>query len=181
MDRLFVAIDLPVEIKRDFVVILDELRSANGKTVPIENIHLTVKFIGETNKTKDIINTLSAIRFRSFSLSVEGVGLFGSVYHPKVFWVGVVKNESLESLFLVLEEELSKVGIAKENREFSPHITLARFKAKPDIRRLESVLKTYGSRKFGSFDVKGVTLYKSELAHPNPKYFPLKFFQLEGA
>lgn len=177
MDRLFVALDVPKHIKSKFSEILYKLDSLKAKTVPLENIHLTLKFIGETNKLKEICDSLEEVKFRKFTVSVSTVGIFGSVFSPKVFWVGVEKNENLKLLAEEVEKSLLRVGIPKDNRPFSPHITLARFKVKPDPEKLEVILKEYNIN-FGVFEVEGFVLYRSELLQPNPRYQPLKLFPL---
>lgn len=177
MDRLFIAIDIPMDIKRKFVEIIKNLDYIKAKTVPLENIHITIKFIGETTKTNEIIQSLKEISFHQFDLEVEGVGLFGSIYYPKVFWVGMKENRDLFSLFNKIEDNLAKIGIPKDERDFSPHITLARFKAKTDARKLEDILERFNIY-FGGFSVKEFVLYKSMLSHPNPKYYPIESFNL---
>ncbi|MFN4244537.1 MAG: RNA 2',3'-cyclic phosphodiesterase [Brevinematia bacterium] len=177
MDRLFVAIDVPEEIKIKFSEISEKLSSLNAKVVPMENIHITLKFIGETTKTKEILGILDKITFKKFQICLKNVGVFPNTHAPRVFWVGIEKNQEMESLFKIIERSLENIEIPKEKREFSPHITLARFKTITNIQKLKEILKAY-NKDFGEFDVKEFILYKSELAHPNPRYYPIKSFKL---
>lgn len=177
MDRLFIAIDIPIDIKNKFIEIIEKLNSLNAKTVAIENIHITIKFIGETTKTNEILKALEKIKFKKFTISLKGVGVFSSIYTPRVFWVGIQENQEIKSLFNIVEENLKTLGIPKDEREFSPHVTLARFKKTPNIEKLKKTLETF-NKEFGKFDVKEFVLYKSELTYPNPIYHSIRSFEL---
>ncbi|MGB9621913.1 MAG: RNA 2',3'-cyclic phosphodiesterase [Brevinematia bacterium] len=180
MDRLFIGIEIPEEVKRKFNFLLEKLDAFRSKVVPYENIHLTIKFIGETDKTNLILNTLSSIRFKSFSISIYSVGVFPNVYYPKVFWVGVKESKNLLDLFNLIDNKLLlDVGIPKDEREFSPHITLSRFK-KPvnDLKKFIEFVEEYKSESFGEFEVKEFVLFKSILKQPDPVYSVLEKFNL---
>ncbi len=178
MDRLFVAIEIPNNIKEDFADIIEQLEKIKAKTVPLKNIHLTIKFIGETDKTKIITENLQKIEFNKFEISLKGIGIFGNFYNPRVFWVGVEENKSLKNLFNLVEDTLQKLGIPKDEREFSPHITLARFKTKPNPQKLEEIINN-SKKDFGVFKVESLVLFKSELSYPNPIYSPLLHIPLK--
>lgn len=177
MDRLFVAIDIPNEIKTKFVGIMESLEKIGAKVVPTTNIHLTLKFIGETERTKEIVEALKDVRLGSFDLVVSDVGIFGSIEYPRVFWVGVEKSSSLRELHNLVESRLNGLGIPRDEREFSPHITLARFKTRVNSTKLQSILKE-NSGTFGSFRVNSFVLYRSILSHPNPIYQRILEFHL---
>lgn len=181
MDRLFIGIEIPEEIKKKFWFLAKELNNFRAKVVPYENIHLTIKFIGETDKTDLIINTLSNITFRVFNLSISGIGVFQNVYSPRVFWVGIDENKDLAEFFNIIEEKLYKdIGIPKDERPFSPHITLSRFK-KPvhNSKRFIEFVEEYQNEKFGKFEVKEFVLFKSILKAPEPIYNIVKKFSLK--
>ena len=177
VERLFIAIEIPREIKELFIPIADELRKAKGKIVPIENIHLTLKFIGETDMREDIIKVLSNCGMRKFVLKVKGVGVFPNVSRPRVFWVGIEENKELGELFSFVEDRLFSIGIPKDERPFSPHITLSRFKFSP-IHGLGRIINEYRNFDFGVCEVKEFFLFKSELREPNPIYTKLYSFPL---
>lgn len=177
MDRLFVAIDIPDEIKNKFVGILEGLRRIGAKVVPTTNIHLTLKFIGETDKTQEVVEALKDVRLDSFDLVVSDVGIFGSIEYPRVFWVGVEKNSNLGGLYEVIESKLNRLGIPRDEREFSPHITLARFKTRVNSTKLQGILKE-NNKNFGSFRVSSFVLYKSILSQPDPIYQKISEFHL---
>lgn len=177
MDRLFIAIDIPDEIKNRFVGILESLKRIGAKVVPTSNIHLTLKFIGETNKTQDVIKVLKDIQSNYFDLTISEVGVFGNLEHPRVFWVGVEDNEMLKNLHKNIESKLNLLGILKDEREFSPHITLARFKVRINPAKLRSILNE-NNKTFGSFRVDSFFLYKSILSQPDPIYQKLEMFKL---
>ncbi|MCX8028782.1 MAG: RNA 2',3'-cyclic phosphodiesterase [Brevinematales bacterium] len=178
MDRLFIAIDIPDNIKKLFSEITQNLNTLKAKTVPIENIHLTIKFIGETNKTNEIIECLKLVKQPNFIIFISSVGIFGNLYNPRVFWVGVERSDELKSLHQNIENKLLGLGISRDDREFSPHITLARFKIQPEIKKLEKLIEKYKNTTFGSFTVENFILYKSDLSNINPIYTKLGVFKI---
>ncbi len=177
MDRLFIAIDVPDNIKTKFLEITKKLNLLDAKTVPYENVHITLKFIGETTKTNDILNILESVKFSRFYILVKNAGVFPNIRNPRVFWVGIDESNEIKLLFNIIEEKLEKINILKDSRTFSPHITLARFKKPPNIQKLKLLLEESG-KEFGQFLVEEFVLYKSELSYPNPKYYPIKSFRL---
>lgn len=181
MDRLFVGIEIPDDIKKKFLFLMKELNTFRAKVVPYENVHLTIKFIGETEKTDLVVDALNDIVFESFYLSISGVGVFQSVYSPRVFWVGVEETEELLKFFNVIQEKLYRtVGIPKDERNFLPHITLSRFK-KPvsNIKEFIKFIDEYQNEKFGKFEVREFVLFKSILKEPDPVYSVVKKFSLK--
>jgi 2'-5' RNA ligase len=177
VERLFIAVEIPQEIKELFVPITSELKKAKSKVVPMENIHLTLKFIGETYKRESIIKVLSNCSKKKFTLKLKGVGVFPNVSHPRVFWVGVEENKELEELFSFIEDSLFSIGIPKDERPFSPHVTLSRFKFSP-IHGLGKIIDEYKNFDFGTYEVREFFLFKSELREPSPIYTKLYSFPL---
>jgi RNA 2',3'-cyclic 3'-phosphodiesterase len=128
MPRLFVAIDLPDEVKDVLAPLAPELPEA--RWVPPEQLHLTLRFIGDVGpETFAAIETaLSALSFRRFPLTLRGVGHFPPGKRPRVLWVGMDQCDPLMQLQQELELALLDAGIAPDERRFSPHITVARLK-----------------------------------------------------
>lgn len=128
MPRLFVAIDLPEEIKAS----LSQLSGAvpGARWVAPSEIHLTLRFIGDVDpqRVEKIKKELAAIQFGSFPLRVAGVGHFPARGYPRVLWVGLEPRPELMSLQQRIERALQQAGVPPEERPFSPHITLARLK-----------------------------------------------------
>ncbi len=179
MARIFLAIDLPKDLIK--AVEKEQLKwmetGAGVKWVSPNQIHLTLKFIGEIAEArlKQLIEATEQIckQIQSFPLSLEGTGAFPSPKRPKVFWLGVAGDlDMLHSLQESIESGLEKVGFPRENRKFSPHITIARTKRE---KRLTELLRQMVASQLPStnFDVKEVVIYQSILGPEGPKYIPL--------
>src|SRR3990167_10081867 len=129
--RTFIAIELPAKIIGGLKEIQDELKDGTNKVtwVKPENIHLTIKFLGdiEADKIDSIAGLLksAAAKNRSFDISVKGVGGFPTIDNPRVLWVGIEEgNVNLSALYNNIEDALSAIGFEKEERPFKPHLTL---------------------------------------------------------
>ena len=121
--RLFTAICFEDETKNALFSAEKELEKASsGKFSIRENLHLTLVFIGETEKEKAIEEAISRIDFPSFEYKISGFGTF----EKGIFWAGVEENKSLFELWAAIKNELLSIGIETEEREFIPHITLAK-------------------------------------------------------
>jgi len=126
--RLFIAIELPDEIKRSLSSMCQEIPDARWVGGP--EIHLTLRFIGDVlpQTFAQIKKELATVSFAPFPLTLKGVGHFPPHGHPRVLWIGLEPCSALVTLQQQIEAALAKVGIAAEERPFSPHITLARLK-----------------------------------------------------
>src|ERR1039458_10029791 len=131
MIRLFVAIDLPEELKDLVAEIGSGLTGA--RRVPREQLHLTLRFIGEVDEQffKAAKVALKKIKATSFKLALKGLGHFPPGKRPKVFWAGLGRSGPLLELQKKVEQALTEIGFIPEERGFSPHLTLARFKETP--------------------------------------------------
>ena len=162
MYRLFIAIDLPEQVKEAVAAIAGDLPGA--RRVPREQIHLTLRFIGEVDEGMflAIKGVLSAVRSAPFSLTLKGVGHFPPGRHPRVLWVGMEESEPLRELQKMVELALIGAGVAAEERGFSPHITIARLKETPPARvaMLEEKHQLFVA---GPFPVGEFYLYSSTL------------------
>lgn len=126
--RLFVAIDLPDDIRQSVAY---TCRGVPGiRWLPPDQLHLTLRFIGEADDAVDaaIRSGLAAITSPAFPLSLQGVGCFPSPRRPRVLWVGLSAGEPLKVLQQKIEAATIAAGIPAEERPFSPHITLARLR-----------------------------------------------------
>lgn len=131
MYRLFVAVDLPDEVRTAVAAISDRLGGA--RRVPADQLHLTLRFIGETDEKlfMAIKESLAGVSAPPFSLSLSGVGHFPPGRHPRVLWVGMDAGEPLLELQREVELALIGAGITPDERRFSPHVTIARLKDTP--------------------------------------------------
>lgn len=128
MYRLFVAIDLPEDVRLMAAAICSDF--AEARRVPADQLHLTLRFIGDADETsfKAIRDTLALVSCPTFTLLLKGVGCFPSPKRPRVLWTGVEAGEPILILQEKIERALNEAGLKPETRPFSPHITLARLK-----------------------------------------------------
>jgi len=180
--RLFVGIPLPREIVDTlYYVVQDWKNCADGvKYVEPENMHITLKFIGDVDagRAERISTILEQVSFAPFSVHLEGVGAFPSVNRPRVLWIGV--NEGFEDtvhLSMQIDGLLSAEGVPRETRKFHPHVTIGRVKSySPTV---PEKIREYAGRPFGSFVVERFVLYKSTLTPNGPVYEELNSYGVE--
>ena len=131
MPRLFTALEIP----RDAALSLSLLRGGlpGARWIDVENYHLTLRFIGdvEGHVADEIANALDRIRRPSFSLTLSGVGAFGS-RKPHAIWAGVTASPDLTALQAEIERICKRIGVPSDPRKFVPHVTLARLKNASD-------------------------------------------------
>ena len=190
--RAFIAIELPPEVRNALGSLEAELKTsgADVKWVKPENIHLTLKFLGERDekKIKETMRILDEVcaEKNSFSASVSSIGAFPNLDAPRVIWVGIGNGSAqIKEIACELEERISKLGIPKEDREFSTHITLGRthsgLKRKELTEKIKAIEINYSSRKDLKFEVNKITLLKSTLTPGGPIYEALKTANLKSA
>jgi RNA 2',3'-cyclic 3'-phosphodiesterase len=177
MSRLFVAIDLPEDVKRGVADIGGKLPGA--RWVPMSQLHLTLRFIGEVDDVQfqAIKAELSGVTVPTFHLALKGVGHFPPGKHPRVLWVGVEGAGPLLELQQKVELALIGAGVAPEERHFSPHITLARLKETPAT-AVVALEEQHASFRTSSFPVEEFYLYSSTLTrdgaiHTREATYPL--------
>jgi 2'-5' RNA ligase len=143
-----------------------------------ENLHVTLKFIGEvpTEKFKQIDTLLAEGDFKTgvIDLNITGCGKFGKGRDLNIFWVGLEKNPKLEDLFNRIENTLKLAGIPKEDRQFKPHITAARNKKIFNFKSFFELIEQNCSRLIASYTVTHVQLFESQLTPEGPIYTILK-------
>ncbi|MCX5715275.1 MAG: RNA 2',3'-cyclic phosphodiesterase [Candidatus Omnitrophica bacterium] len=180
--RTFIAIPLSNEIKQELSKIQSEFKQTNAdvKWVEPENIHLTLKFLGEVTeeflpKVKDAL-TKAISGFKSFEISISGIGAFPKLDYPRAIWVGIEKGkDETKSIAEKLEDELEKLGFAREEREFSAHLTIGRVKSSKNKEALKKILLTTAGQQLttDSQKVSSITLYQSKLSPHGPTYATL--------
>ena len=167
MIRLFVALDLPETVRERLVSLGGGVPGARWMTDG--QLHLTLRFIGEVddNEAHDIDDTLAAIRAPGFALELAGVGEFGGK-NPRALWAGVRANEALIRLQKKIETALQRIGVAPEERKFTPHVTLARLKGAPR-EKVIAFLSHHGL----------FVLFSSHTGHNGSIYHPERVYRLE--
>lgn len=180
--RAFIAINVPDEIKDallSFINKCKEIQRQGIKYVEAENHHITLKFLGDTELTtiEELIPLLNSIRTKAFSLKISGSGGFPNVFFPKVIWAGIQIEKNLTDLFQLVESAALKCGFNAEDRNFHPHLTLARVK-ESCRKELSDFLKNSRNLEFGTFCVNEFCIYKSELTPEGPIYSKIQNFEL---
>jgi RNA 2',3'-cyclic 3'-phosphodiesterase len=183
--RLFVALDIPAEVRRAIGEMIARLRDVTrgARWVRAEGVHVTLKFIGEM-PARQVAAIEEALREAHVAAPVEakfhGAGFFPNERHPRVFWAGVEASPNLEELARDVDQRLSHLGIAAEAREFRPHLTLARFKSEDGLPRLREEIKKLDPLDFGSMRASEFYLFQSELGPGGAKYTKLANFPFGG-
>ncbi len=156
----------------------DKLKTPSSvKWVKKENLHITLKFFGETDKKTAIEDKMKEIEeeFSSFSVSLKKIGAFPSSKKAKILWVGIEEGrDKLIGLFSTIENKVSDLGFEKEQRKFTPHITFAR------VKKGKYSLPDPIEFSFDSFPVNEVALFKSTLTPKGPIYKILSEIPLGG-
>jgi len=182
--RTFIAIEVSKEIQETLGQIETGLKYAGAdvKWVNPAIIHLTLKFLGEITNEKidDVKIALDAIASRAapFDLSIKDIGAFPQVEHPKVLWVGLDKgSRETVSLASGVDEALSQIGFTKEERPFSPHLTIGRVRSPHNrIKLAEKVASTAANIRFSEIPahrVSSVVLFHSTLTSHGSIYAKL--------
>jgi RNA 2',3'-cyclic 3'-phosphodiesterase len=171
--RAFIAIDLPLYIQNKLADILLQLQQSEARAVrwvPSNNIHLTIKFLGDVSPTNlELLTRLlrsEVSRFRSFEICVGELGAFPSIRRPRVIWIGVEAPPTLTALQRAIETETVRLGYAIEERPFSPHLTLGRVahNATPEeVHKVADILAKIKVGELGKAVVDHVRLFRSDL------------------
>ena len=177
--RTFIAIELDKDIKEKIALIQQQLKqtNANVKWVKPENIHLTLKFLGEVNeeqlnKTKNILQD-SIKEKRSFDMVISELGAFPKLESPRVIWIGIKNGvENVLDITSILEGELSRIDFPKEKRPFSGHITIGRVRSNKNRSELIEAVNKFNKEEQKEFSqtVKSIVLFKSTLTPKGPIY-----------
>ncbi len=186
--RVFIAIDIDEAIKKGLADLQSELRSkidikkSDAKWVNPENVHLTLKFLGEIKDEQvvDVCNITKDVagRHNSFDIDVETVGHFGG-RSARVLWVGV--GETCDQLLALQEDldgQLASAGWPKENRKFSGHLTLCRVRNSKAGFKLAQLTEEYKDFKLGTMPAEAVCVYQSQLTPKGPIYTVLGNYEL---
>jgi RNA 2',3'-cyclic 3'-phosphodiesterase len=179
--RLFIAIDISAEACRAAASYIDSLKRAwpdyrISWTKP-ENLHLTLKFLGDTEEAKidavgnALINAVAAVS--KFQIEIGETGVFPSPRKPKVLWLGISDiSGNLKKATHGIEKNCAEIGFPEDERDFSPHLTIGRVR---DPRSAREMARAHIRNEFEPvrFDVSRVVLYESKLGSGGSVYTPL--------
>ena len=179
--RLFIAVEIPDDIKKYLGKIQGEFIDTHSnkiRSVNANNIHLTLKFLGEVqpNNVELIKENLKKIKFENFSVYLDKMGVFPSENYIRVIWVELISKKINE-----LQEKIDKEtrDFLKENKKFYSHITIARAKSIEDKPKLINEIKKIKFKKL-DFKVNEFVLMKSELFPNGPKHKIIEKFELKN-
>ena len=178
MVRCFIAIDVDDQgITEKILKLQEELNSLDMKFkfVEPENIHLTLKFLGEItdSQVEKVKELLRDLKFSSFTLRFRGIGTFPNHSRPRVIWVGVSEGATeFSELAKRVDASLRKLGFPPETRGFKPHLTIARVKRGGGT-ALSNLIQAYSLEDFGTLKVNSVKLKRSTLTPRGPVYTTL--------
>ncbi|MFO7809803.1 MAG: RNA 2',3'-cyclic phosphodiesterase [Candidatus Delongbacteria bacterium] len=150
------------------------LDTASVKWVGINNLHLTLKFLGDVGVDKiSSINKkmeLVAQQHDEFEAVLKGVGIFKNFYHPKVLWIGLRNCPEFEKLKNDIENYISDIGFEVDFRKFAPHLTLGRFRYPGSIDQLKKFISDNQDTYFQNIRITEIILYESILKRSGPEY-----------
>ena len=153
-----------------------EATRADIKFVEPENIHLTLKFLGEIEPSlmEQVSQVVKETSFQPFDARLEGIGVFPNLRRPRVVWAGITDGVSqLAEIWKDVDTKLSRLGFERERRGFSPHITIGRVRSGRNRDRLVEELSTLSDYVFGGLHVDRIVLKKSVLTPRGPIYTTL--------
>lgn len=167
--RLFVGLDIPPEVKDNLARFINELRpAADLRWSSTANLHITTKFIGEwrAERLEEMKSALASVTgLSAFPISIRGLGWYPNPHSPRVFWAAVRADSALTELARATEDAVAAIGVEKEKRAYSPHLTLARIQDSPNLAEIRRKVASLASDDFGHFAATQFHLY---LSQPGP-------------
>lgn len=178
--RLFIALDIPTEIRERLAGYMERPRALapEARWARVEGLHVTLKFIGHVDDAavENIKAALRPIKAAPFEVKFSGVGFFPNPNAARVFWAGVDGGNHLPLLASTIDAALEKLGCARETKPYHPHLTLARTNSRP-LRDLRPLLADPPPN-FGTMSAREFFLYQSQPQKGGSKYTKLERFAL---
>ncbi len=174
--RSFISVDITDQVLLDKIVKIQQALLETGadlKLVEPENLHLTLRFLGEIPKpTLELVREeLKSLRFNQFKLNLQGTGAFPNLRRINVVWIGIKEGEeNLKEIAKKVESMLKKLGFPPDPKGFSPHLTIARVRTGKNKDRLVSFIEKFRDYEVGWMTVDSVRLKKSTLTPKGPIY-----------
>jgi RNA 2',3'-cyclic 3'-phosphodiesterase len=184
--RLFVALEIPSAVRENLAALVKSLRAVSPQTrwMRPENLHVTLKYIGEVSEEKGaaIRAALSGVHSEQpIALDFRGLGFFPNEKQPRVFWAGIEASPNLRTLADVIDGATEKLAIPREKRPFSPHLTLARFEPPRLPEKLRAAIQENAGREFGSLRTSRFHLVESKLKRSGAEYTTVESFPFAAA
>ena len=178
--RAFIAIKLPEDVLSELPRVQDRLRRSGVEASWVRpgGIHLTLKFLGEVDESQqgEIFDALqkAAAGISRFRIAVAGAGAFPNSRNARVIWIGITGDLApLATLHAAIEEAMAGLGFKREDRKFTPHLTLARIRQGRSQSKLQTTLEEIKDTSLSAFEVAGVSFMKSDLQPSGSVYTEL--------
>ena len=194
--RIFIGIDLDPEVRTRIERFLEGVEgfAPEARWVRPESLHITLKFIGEQppERVEAVTERLRRVESSAFEIRAAGHGFFPTAKAPRVFWIGIHTGPQLAELAKSIDIATAELGVPREDRPYSPHLTLARAgrSGSPKRRKgdrpnaifaaLEKRLSAMGELDFGTMMAHEFILYQSQLSPAGSKYTKLQRFPILG-
>jgi len=182
--RAFIAVGLSKDVRFKIEEVINYFKTKTPlytlNWVSPEHLHLTIKFIGEIEEDK--IEALQGVMLQSlehqpsFEIEICGLGMYPNKNRPRVIWLGINGGEPLVTLHKIFDKKMVEFGIQRDDRPFSPHLTIARVRRNVDLSTVKSIgttLSEYNVESLGIVNIGQVNLYKSVLMPSGPIYSTL--------
>ncbi len=173
--RLFIAFEASKEAAEHLSLLQKQLLTDNAKLTLAKVFHLTLKFLGEVSpaRAEEVRKKLESIKFSPFTASLDGTGVFPSESYVRVVWIGIEPKDVICSLQKQIDEALH--GLFSKEKDFQPHITLARVKSVKDKKQFAELVKSLKVKPI-SFEVKHIKLIESQPTSEGHVYRDIAIF-----
>jgi 2'-5' RNA ligase len=178
--RSFIAFDMENEQVLSRIAAAQKLLVETGadlKPVETQNIHVTVRFLGDISPAMvdKVYGAMKNVKFNPFSIKLHGLGVFPSLNYPRVVWAGMTDGaDQLKNIFTQLEPQIHALGFAADAYGFSPHLTIARVRSGQNKQRLAELVTKKTDYEFGTIKADCLRLKRSELSPKGPTYLTLR-------
>jgi len=180
--RSFLAFDMESD------TVLNRLKAAQAlliqtgadlKLVEPQNIHITVRFLGDItpDTAEKVFEEMKKIQFTPFNVQISGLGVFPDLHYPRVVWAGMTEGaDQLKNVFTQIEPRLRGLGFTPDPKGFSPHLTIARVRSGTNKAQLAELVSKNANYDFGAIKAECLRLKKSDLTPKGPIYSTIKEF-----
>jgi 2'-5' RNA ligase len=183
--RAFVSAD--IEPGESLTALLRELAASKAdlKIVSPDHLHITLKFLGDTEDS--LVGQIeegmqaSVTGIPPFAIRLEGMGAFPSISNIRVVWVGMKDCDGLGTIASRLEKSMEELGFVPENKEFVPHLTLARTRSGRNIANVQEIIRERAANDYGTYPIDRIRLKKSVLSPRGPTYSVVREVRLDSS
>lgn len=174
--RAFVSVELPREIREAILKLNESLNEKGIKLVSEAQLHATLFFFPKIDNAKlmSVIRLFETFKYEKFKVSVEGLSLF-TPGRPRIIYAKINDNGAMEDIYRRLRNQIKGIGLGIEEREFTPHVTIARAKGvgREEALAIKMFVSEHGNDNYGSFTCDKIKIIKSDLTNEGPVYTEL--------